>query len=46
MSLPKAYQLREKTKDELLTDLNQFKVELAQLKVARVSQSGTGKLFR
>ncbi|KAF0991212.1 hypothetical protein HZS_920 [Henneguya salminicola] len=46
MSLPKALELRTKSKNDLLTELNQYKTELGQLQVARVSQSGSAKLFR
>ncbi|KII73708.1 60S ribosomal protein L35 [Thelohanellus kitauei] len=46
MTLPKTHELRKKTKDELLAELKNFKIELGQLKVARISQTGNTKVSR
>jgi ribosomal protein L29 len=40
----KAYELREKSKDELLALLDERKTELAQLRVAKVTQGAASKL--
>ncbi len=43
----KAHELRSQTKDELLKQLEDFKVELSQLRVAKVSgQGGPSKLAK
>lgn len=40
----KAFELREKSKDELLELLEERKTELAQLRVAKVTQGAASKL--
>jgi ribosomal protein L29 len=40
----KAYELREKSKEELLELLDERKTELAQLRVAKVTQGAASKL--
>eukprot|EP00928_Gymnodinium_smaydae_P088053 TRINITY_DN721_c2_g1_i1.p3 TRINITY_DN721_c2_g1~~TRINITY_DN721_c2_g1_i1.p3 ORF type:complete len:124 (-),score=42.17 TRINITY_DN721_c2_g1_i1:51-422(-) len=42
----KAFELRSKTSKELLSDLDEMKAELAQLRVAKVSGGAASKLAR
>lgn len=42
----KAYELREKSKDELLTQLKELKTELAALRVAKVTGGAPNKLSK
>ena len=42
----KAHELREKSKDELVKQLNDFRKELAELRVAKVTDGGASKVAK
>lgn len=46
MSKVKAHELRKKSKEELMTQLGEFKEELSQLRVAKVTGGAPSKLSK